>query len=699
MDSRPLLLVLFGLFLALSNTSDGQNIDNLRHAAEKAMDFGKKVFTEHQKELREFRNKGIDKKGQRNVDRHNIVTRAKPDTSRLQEVGEISIETARYLMKTFGMSLKDISASTTVQDMFQSKYYPSKTNCDEAKFSAYRSLNGSCNNINHPNWGAAITAQPRYQHAHYDDGLNSPRSMGEDGNKLPSAREISNRLFRAPGDATEADQTQSLMVMAWGQFVDHDLAATPVTQGDNVPISCCGEDVMDRVECFPISIPLDDPHFQESCMAFVRSAPAPSGEYWKPGARQQINQITSFIDGDIVYGNSKMQMMALVDSTTGHMLTSPGDLLPPGPDGTCVLSDEDDFCQKAGDKRVNVVPTLGGTHLLFVREHNRIAAELQKIRTDWSPGTVFQETRKIIGALLQQITYREFIPSILSEADIDKYGLKLKTKGHSNSYNKWVNPGTKNVFNAAAFRFGHSQIPPTTAYVLQDFMTLSESTPIESTFMDPHLLITEGGSRVVDLARFIVTSNSMKSDSHLEKGVRDHLFEDAQGRGFDLGALNLQRGRDHGLPAYNVWRKWCGLPVASSFDDLVDISETNKAIFADVYSNVNDIDVYAGGLSETPSEGASVGPLFSCIIGRQFRDLKVGDRYWYETPGVEGFNMAQLKEIRKVYLSKILCENFGLDSVQPDVFRVPTIGNARQSCASLPGIDFSAWKKGKKNQG
>lgn len=45
-------------------------------------------------------------------------------------------------------------------------------------------------------------------------------------------------------------------------------------------------------------------------------------------------------------------------------------------------------------------------------------------------------------------------------------------------------------------------------------MTLSESTPIESTFMDPHLLITEGGSRVVDLARFIVTSNSMKSDRY-----------------------------------------------------------------------------------------------------------------------------------------------------------------------------------------
>lgn len=112
----------------------------------------------------------------------------------------------------------------------------------------------------------------------------------------------------------------------------------------------------------------------------------------------------------------------------------------------------------AGDHRVNVIPSLGGNHLVFVREHNRIVEELRKVRPDWDAATLFQETRKIIGALLQQINYREFLPSILREEDLVKYNLKLQLTGHSSSYNSSRNPGAKNVFNAAAFRFGHSQV-------------------------------------------------------------------------------------------------------------------------------------------------------------------------------------------------------------------------------------------------
>ena len=54
-------------------------------------------------------------------------------------------------------------------------------------------------------------------------------------------------------------------------------------------------------------------------------------------------------------------------------------------------------------------------------------------------------------------------------------------------------------------------------------------------------------------------------------------------------------------------------------------------------SHVNDIDVFVGGITETPRDDALVGPLFECLLGRQFRDIKCGDRYWYERRGVEGF--------------------------------------------------------------
>lgn len=70
----------------------------------------------------------------------------------------------------------ELAAHPEVREEFQIQFCPNKAqqNCDDARSSAYRTVDGSCNNLDHPEWGAAVTPQPRYQPAQYDDGVYKP---------------------------------------------------------------------------------------------------------------------------------------------------------------------------------------------------------------------------------------------------------------------------------------------------------------------------------------------------------------------------------------------------------------------------------------------------------------------------------------------------------------------------------------------
>ncbi|KAK3106088.1 hypothetical protein FSP39_012550, partial [Pinctada imbricata] len=106
----------------------------------------------------------------------------------------------------------------------------------------------------------------------------------------------------------------------------------------------------------------------------------------------------------------------------------------------------------------------------------------------------------------------------------------------------------------------------------------------------------------------------------------------------------IQRGRDHGLPPYNKWRQYCGLPPAkhfkSTYGGLTNHRPDVASMLAKIYNDVDDIELYVGGVSEEHAPSSAVGPTFACIIARQFYDLKYGDRFWYEKSGIftEGKN-------------------------------------------------------------
>jgi peroxidase len=125
--------------------------------------------------------------------------------------------------------------------------------------------------------------------------------------------------------------------------------------------------------------------------------------------------------------------------------------------------------------------------------------------------------------------------------------------------------------------------------------------------------------------------------------------------GMDLAAINIQRGRDHGLPSYTSWRIPCGLSQILDWEDLENIVGPNSANrIQQAYKHVNDIDLFVGGLAERPVVGGLVGPTFACIIAQQFSNLRKGDRFWYENSGFESsFTPAQLQSLRQVSLSQV----------------------------------------------
>lgn len=117
-----------------------------------------------------------------------------------------------------------------------------------------------------------------------------------------------------------------------------------------------------------------------------------------------------------------------------------------------------------GDRRVNQQPALVSLQTIWHREHNRIAKNLKRVNADWDDETLFQESRKIVGAMIQHITYHQYLQEILGNEIMNRFDLKPKSSGYFTGYNAKFKPMIRNVFSAAAFRFGHSMINDQLSY-------------------------------------------------------------------------------------------------------------------------------------------------------------------------------------------------------------------------------------------
>ncbi|XP_054156555.1 peroxidase-like isoform X2 [Oppia nitens] len=583
------------------------------------------------------------------------------------------------------------------------KYCIQEPVCKQSK---YRTADGSCNNLQRPLWGKSNTPFVRLLPPAYSDGLSVSR-ISVTGDELPGARVVS---LAAATDSKIADKKFTLFVMQWGQFIDHDLTLTASTRASTGEgLICCPDESrtgirnINHPSCLPIPIPRNDPFYakhRQSCMNFVRNAPSPRANC-ALGHREQMNTLTHIIDGSMVYGSDEDRMKHLREFKGGRLrvsLVNRVEFLPFDSENRsdeCAVPERDRQriqCFVGGDVRVNEQSGLAMVHNLLLREHNRIAGILLALNPNWSDEIVYQEARRIVAAEIQHITYNEWAPLIIGRTVMKEFQILPKSYGYTFDYDPKLNPNIINSFATAAYRF-HT--------LIQGFIELmnskgqvTERLQLRNVFNNPKSLYREGAYDEYLLG--YTAEPTQTFDKFFTNELTEHLFEEHNtGFGMDLIALNLQRGREHGLPGYNEYRKICGMNAIRSFQELDTVMQSGSAqTFSKLYKTVDDIDLFIAGNHEKRLPDAVVGPTFACILAEQHRRNKLGDRFWYENGDMaHSFSEEQLREIRKTSLSRLICDNgIKIKDMQPLGFLQPYDWNVRISCDKLAKVDLNFWK-------
>ncbi|WP_395373334.1 peroxidase family protein [Marinicella sp. W31] len=504
----------------------------------------------------------------------------------------------------------------------------------------YRSIDGSGNNLDDPDMGKAHIQLLRQVPAAYADGIQSLA-----GPNRPSARAVSNAVV-AQSELIPNSENASDFIWQWGQFLDHDIDLT---------------DGIDPPEPANIAVPAGDIFFDPQGTG-VREIELNRSLYdvqtgsEETGPRQQINEITAWIDASNVYGSDEERAAALrTNDGSGRLKSSDGNLLPFNEDGLANAGGSSAELFLAGDVRANEQLGLTAMHTLFMREHNWHAERIRQRSPQLSGEEIYQRARQMVGAEMQVITYEEYLPALLGRGVLSRY----------RGYQSDVNASIANIFSTALFRYGHSALSPNLLRLDAEGNEIEAGhLPLRNAFFVPHRLATEGG--IEPMLRGLAAQVSQQVDNFVIDDVRNFLFGPPGSGGFDLPSLNIQRGRDHGLPSYNNVRRAFGLRPARNFSDVSSNPEIQNAL-ASVYDSVDDVDLWVGGLAEDILEDALVGELIATVLRDQFEALRDGDRFWYE----RALDPQQLDEVRNIRLSDIIRRNTTIgNEISNDVFHV-----------------------------
>lgn len=524
-------------------------------------------------------------------------------------------------------------------------------NCDD---SPYRTFDGTCNNLQNPSWGAAGSIFSRLTAPYYDTDAGQMRDA-------INPRLISNLVCKQQNEILDGRGLSSF-VYAWLQFIDHDITLLPESE-----------------EAAPIQIPRFDNTFDpygegNKEFHFNRSA-----HVLINGRREHENNITAWIDGSMVYGSTIERANWLRSHQNGKLKVSTsqhGDMLPFNTDngeysGNLLVDDVPRMAGDmhngqriktfvAGDIRAGEQVVLTSLHTLFVREHNRICDELIK-NGMYNDEEIYQNARAQVIGIIQNITYKEALPA-----------LGLGHLGY-NEYDPYSNPNLSHEFSTAAFRLGHTMVPPfiplldeeCSAAVYESYRW-GQSAPgmlsLRQAFFNTEILPRNGMDAIF---RGLASQTQQRIDNQIVDDLRDFLFTEAGGPGLDLASLNIQRSRDNGIGTFNEVRESIGLPPATQWYHITSDYELQQKLRTAYNNDINEVDAWVGMICEDHVPGTSIGRTVRRVLRRQFRVLRNGDRYWFTRNSALSYN--QKTKIKETTLADVISRNTEVEGLA-DVF-------------------------------
>jgi hypothetical protein len=516
-----------------------------------------------------------------------------------------------------------------------------------------RSIDGVGNNIANPTWGSAGCNMLRETACDYADGISEPKLGLIDWGR-PNPRVISNALFAQ--DSNFGDPLNlSDFTWAFGQFIDHDVTLAPNSN-----------ELLDN-----IVVPEDDSHFLPNSILYMNRSLAAEGSGTSiQNPREHINKITSFLDCSAIYGSDLETAHYLRTFTNGKLRVSEGNLLPwntadgefnsPIDYHAPEMEDATGQMKKffiAGDVRANENPLLIAFHTIFVREHNRLCDDVKVKHPGWDDERIYQEARRWLIGYIQNIAFNEWLPAM---------GITLP---EYNGYNPNINPGIKNEFSAAAFRIGHTLLNSNILRLNRNGDVISQGhISLRDAFFNPISVLLAGG--LEPYVQGMATQVQQDMDTKVVDDVRNFLFAESGGFGLDLVSININRARERGLPSYNAMREGMGKPSLKSFIALTG-NQQKADLLEKIYTDINLVDPWVGMLAEKKENGALMGELMMHIIRTQFRNLRDGDRFYFENEA--NFTDEEIEKIRNSKMRDIIMRNTSITLMQDEVFKaMPT---------------------------